>query len=92
MSAKMRDIPRIKSIGSGVLEELYDSHNPEVVTNKTIEYRFRAAIPRKAGRNGCEAALCARFDHATGEGNEKSHLCNHVMHPIWMPTPKTQMS
>jgi hypothetical protein len=32
---------------------------------------FSSAVP-KASQNGCEAMLCARFDYATGLGNEKS--------------------
>ena len=36
--------------------------------------------------------IAPRNDYDLVEGNEKSHLRNHVMHPIWMPTQKTQMS
>ena len=30
---------------------------------------------------GSEAVLRAHFDYATGEGNEKSHLRNQIVHP-----------
>jgi|GEM_PF-2442372 len=52
---------------------------------RCVVFSGRVTKTRSAARRACYAAdarLCFR------KGNEKSHPRNHVMHPIWMPTPK----
>ena len=73
---------------------------------RTVEdacpYKIRVGFEPEARLNGDEARATREKIRSIGHGSviddyifewaDKSHLRNHVMHPIWMPTPKTQMS